>query len=235
QGGPGGWCRRLQCGQPQRVLARKSESHFPEERRERPGLLGAGLGDFHGRHPATSVQHHGGVGPAHSHLAHWQPQVEHPVPVLHRLRAHRPIGQARRPGHAPDASPRLLHERQIGSHQNRHDPVQKLFDEHFVFEVAAGVIDKRTVEILLYDFDAYSRHVCIGGTKLHLANIDLSEQLQLWTPLSSASAQDMKVDLGDIMVSLGLPSLGRRLMVVLIKARNLRIVDDARTPSDPYV
>lgn len=110
-----------------------------------------------------------------------------------------------------------------------------VFDEQFVFEVTAGVIDKRTVEILLYDFDAYSRHVCIGGSKLHLANLDLSEQLNLWTPLSSASAQDMKVDLGDIMVSLAYLPSAERLMVVLIKARNLRIVDDARNSSDPYV
>lgn len=91
------------------------------------------------------------------------------------------------------------------------------------------------MEILLYDFDAYSRHVCIGGSKLHLANLDLSEQLKLWTPLSSASAQDMKVDLGDIMVSLAYLPSAERLMVVLIKARNLRIVDDARNSSDPYV
>ncbi|KAH8366428.1 hypothetical protein KR084_005443 [Drosophila pseudotakahashii] len=136
----------------------------------------------------------------------------------------------------PYAKVRLLPDKknfwQTRIHKRTLNPV---FDEQFVFEVTAGVIDKRTVEILLYDFDAYSRHVCIGGTKLHLASLDLSEQLKLWTPLSSASAQDMKVDLGDIMVSLAYLPSAERLMVVLIKARNLRIVDDARNSSDPYV
>ncbi|XP_017037381.1 synaptotagmin-5 [Drosophila kikkawai] len=136
----------------------------------------------------------------------------------------------------PYAKVRLLPDKknfwQTRIHKKTLNPV---FDEQFVFEVAAGVIDKRTVEILLYDFDAYSRHVCIGGSKLHLANLDLSEQLNLWTPLSSASAQDMKVDLGDIMVSLAYLPSAERLMVVLIKARNLRIVDDARNSSDAYV
>ncbi|XP_037711168.1 synaptotagmin-5 isoform X1 [Drosophila subpulchrella] len=136
----------------------------------------------------------------------------------------------------PYAKVRLLPDKknfwQTRIHKRTLNPV---FDEQFVFEVTAGVIDKRTVEILLYDFDAYSRHVCIGGTKLHLANLDLSEQVKLWTPLSSASAQDMKVDLGDIMVSLAYLPSAERLMVVLIKARNLRIVDDARNSSDPYV
>ncbi|KAH8377905.1 hypothetical protein KR093_007826, partial [Drosophila rubida] len=136
----------------------------------------------------------------------------------------------------PYAKIRLLPDKknfwQTRIHKKTLSPV---FDEHFVFEVTAGVIDKRTLEILLYDFDAYSRHVCIGGSKLHLAHLDLSEQLKLWTPLTSASAQDMKVDLGDIMVSLAYLPSAERLMVVLIKARNLRIVDDARNSSDPYV
>ncbi|EDW04129.1 synaptotagmin-5 [Drosophila grimshawi] len=136
----------------------------------------------------------------------------------------------------PYAKIRLLPDKknfwQTRIHKKTLNPV---FDEQFVFEVNAGVIDKRSVEILLYDFDAYSRHVCIGGTKLQLATLDLSEQLSLWTPLTSASAQDMKVDLGDIMVSLAYLPSAERLMVVLIKARNLRIVDDARNSSDPYV
>ncbi|ALC38676.1 Sytalpha [Drosophila busckii] len=136
----------------------------------------------------------------------------------------------------PYAKIRLLPDKknfwQTRIHKRTLNPV---FDEHFNFEVTAGVIDKRTLEILLYDFDAYSRHVCIGGTKLHLANLELSEPLKLWTPLSSASVQDMKVDLGDIMVSLAYLPSAERLMVVLIKARNLRIVDDARNSSDPYV
>ncbi|EDW77291.2 uncharacterized protein Dwil_GK18165 [Drosophila willistoni] len=136
----------------------------------------------------------------------------------------------------PYAKIRLLPDKknfwQTRIHKKTLNPV---FDENFIFEVSAGVLDKRSIEILLYDFDAYSRHVCIGGTKLHLANLDLSEQLKLWTPLTSASAQDMKVDLGDIMVSLAYLPSAERLMVVLIKARNLRIVDDSRNSSDPYI
>ncbi|XP_030383070.1 synaptotagmin-5 [Scaptodrosophila lebanonensis] len=146
--------------------------------------------------------------------------------------------QSRQSSGTPDpyAKIRLLPDKnnfwQTRIHKKTLNPV---FDEHFTFEVSPNSLDKRTIEILLYDFDAYSRHVCIGGTKLYLANLDLNEPLQLWTPLSTVSAQDQKMDLGDIMVSLAyLPSAGR-LMVVLIKARNLRIVDDARNSSDPYI
>jgi C2 domain len=47
--------------------------------------------------------------------------------------------------------------------------------------------------------------------------------------------QDAKVDLGDLMVSLAYLPSAERLTVVVIKARNLRVVDDTRNSSDPYI
>lgn len=47
--------------------------------------------------------------------------------------------------------------------------------------------------------------------------------------------QDAKIELGDLMVSMSYLSSAERLTVVLIKARNLRVVDDSRNSSDPYV
>ena len=48
-------------------------------------------------------------------------------------------------------------------------------------------------------------------------------------------SQDAKVDLGDLMVSLSYLPSAERLTVVVIKARNLRVVDDSRNSSDPFV
>lgn len=64
-----------------------------------------------------------------------------------------------------------------------------VFDEDFVFEERPTVIGRRTIEILLYDFDAYSRHVCIGGTQIDLGQMDLSKKVVLWNPLVSCSEQ----------------------------------------------
>uniref|UniRef100_A0A1A9WLM6 C2 domain-containing protein n=1 Tax=Glossina brevipalpis TaxID=37001 RepID=A0A1A9WLM6_9MUSC len=136
----------------------------------------------------------------------------------------------------PYAKIRLLPEKknfwQTRIHKKTLNPV---FDEDFVFEEIPKAINRRTVEILLYDFDAYSRHVCIGGIQIPLASIDLTEKTEIWTPLGSCSEQDLKVDLGDIMITLAYLPSAERLTVVIIKARNLRIVDDARNSSDPYV
>lgn len=97
------------------------------------------------------------------------------------------------------------------------------------------MIGRRTIEILLYDFDSYSRHFCIGGTQIELDKLDLTHKIDMWNFLGSCSEQDAKIDLGDLMVSMSYLPSAERLTVVLIKARNLKVVDVSRNSSDPYV
>lgn len=97
------------------------------------------------------------------------------------------------------------------------------------------MIDRRTIEILLYDFDSYSRHFCIGGTQIDLGKLDLTHKIEMWQFLGSCSEQDAKIELGDVMVSMSYLPSAERLTVVLIKARNLKVVDMSRNSSDPYV
>lgn len=111
----------------------------------------------------------------------------------------------------------------------------EVFDEDFVFEEQPTIIGRRTIEILLYDFDSYSRHFCIGGTQIDLSQLDLTHKIDMWQFLGSCSEQDKKVDLGDIMVSMSYLPSAERLTVVLVKARNLKVVDMSRNSSDPYV
>lgn len=110
-----------------------------------------------------------------------------------------------------------------------------VFDEDFVFEERPSVIGRRTIEILLYDFDSYSRHFCIGGTQIDLGKLDLTHKIDLWQFLGACAEQDAKIELGDIMVSMSYLPSAERLTVVLIKARNLKVVDMSRNSSDPYV
>nr|CAD7424411.1 unnamed protein product [Timema monikensis] len=136
----------------------------------------------------------------------------------------------------PYAKIRLLPDRtniwQTRIHKRTLNPV---FDEDFVFEVRPATLGRRVLEVILYDFDAYSRHHSIGGVKLPLAHIDLSEKVTLWKGLGPCSEQDAKAELGDLMVSLAFLPSAERLTVVILKARNLRVVDDTRTSSDPFV
>lgn len=110
-----------------------------------------------------------------------------------------------------------------------------VFDEDFVFEEHPAIIGKRTIEILLYDFDSYSRHVCIGGTQIPLCDLDLSQKVEIWSPLGLCAEKDAKIDLGDVMVTCAFLPSAERLTVIVIKARNLKVVDDVKNTSDPYV
>lgn len=109
-----------------------------------------------------------------------------------------------------------------------------VFDEDFVFEVRPATIGRRTLEILLYDFDAYSRHVCIGGLKVPLAHVDLSDKVELWKSLGPCAEIDARVELGDLMISLSYLPSAERLTVVVIKGRNLRVFDDTRNSSGEF-
>lgn len=114
-------------------------------------------------------------------------------------------------------------------------PITTVFDEDFVFEVRPNIISRRVIEILVYDFDSYSRHFCIGGTKIDLSELDLTSKTKLWQNLGVCSEQDAKIELGDVMISMSYLPSAERLTVVLVKARNLKIVDMSRNSSDPYV
>lgn len=103
-----------------------------------------------------------------------------------------------------------------------------------MFEVPVNNLHTRTLEIILYDFDAYSRHHGIGGLRLPLSEIDLIERVDVWKHLMPLSEQDSPVDLGELMVSFSYLPSAERLTVVVMKARNLRIVDDTRTASGLY-
>ncbi|XP_053696702.1 synaptotagmin-5 [Sabethes cyaneus] len=136
----------------------------------------------------------------------------------------------------PYAKIRLLPDRnnmwQTRIHKKTLNPV---FDEDFVFEVRPATVGRRALEVILFDFDAYSRHVVIGGTQLALAHVDLSDRIDMWRPLGPCTEAETKQDLGDLMVSLSYLPSAERLTVVIIKARNLRIIDETRNSSDPYV
>lgn len=63
------------------------------------------------------------------------------------------------------------------------------FGEDFIFEVPPGDVDNRTLEILVYDFDQYSRDEPIGEVRLPLEEVDLSELVAMWKGISQASKQ----------------------------------------------
>jgi len=68
-----------------------------------------------------------------------------------------------------------------------------VFDEDFVFEVRAAELQRRTLEVILYDFDAYARHYRMGVLRLHIGELDLCEKIKIWRNLTPMTDVDEKV------------------------------------------
>jgi hypothetical protein len=75
-----------------------------------------------------------------------------------------------------------------------------VFDEDFVFEAEALTLGRHILEVILYDFHANSRHHSIGGVKLPLSHVDISEKCTLWKMLVPCSEQDAKVSNVDVFI-----------------------------------
>lgn len=110
-----------------------------------------------------------------------------------------------------------------------------IFDEEVVFDAPEADLRQRVLEILIFDFDHYSRHQCLGRVHLPLSEINLTDCTPIWKGIDFCDQKDDKPDLGDLMFSLGYLKSAERLTVVVIKARNLRTLDETKTALDPYV
>ncbi|XP_064649839.1 synaptotagmin-5-like isoform X2 [Lineus longissimus] len=109
------------------------------------------------------------------------------------------------------------------------------FEEEFLFEVLPNNLATRTLQILIFDYDQFSRDEVLGQVHVSLDGIDFSERVVLWKGISVFEKNRECTELGDLMFSLGYLSSAKRLTVVIMKARNLKIIDRDKGTSDPYV
>lgn len=61
------------------------------------------------------------------------------------------------------------------------------WNEYFMFEIPYSEVQMRTLEILVKDFDKYSRHCIIGQVYLPLTNLQLLKGVHMWKPLSPST------------------------------------------------
>ncbi|XP_015436736.1 PREDICTED: synaptotagmin-5 [Dufourea novaeangliae] len=122
-------------------------------------------------------------------------------------------------------------------HRRTLNPV---FDEDFVFEVMPdSTLAGRILEILLYDFDAFSRHHCLGYIQLPLSSvIDLLDTTPTFITkpiLRYSTDSGLKLpSLGELMVSLSYQPAAEKLTVIIVRAKNLPSINDS-TNANLYV
>lgn len=109
------------------------------------------------------------------------------------------------------------------------------FDEEFVFQVVPNCsLAERTLEVLLYDFDASSKHRAMGYVQLPMSTVpDLGTEARTVTKsvLRYGAFEGGRFprgvpNLGELMVSLSYQPSSEKLTVIVIRARNLSLVSD---------
>ncbi|XP_041369848.1 synaptotagmin-5-like [Gigantopelta aegis] len=113
--------------------------------------------------------------------------------------------------------------------------VNPVFDEEFLFEVSTAKLPQTTLEVLVYDFDQFSRDECIGQVHVLLDGIDFSHKVTLWNGINPFDKKEQDEDFGDLMFSLNYLPSAERLTIVIAKARNLRHSEDGKITLDPFV
>ncbi|XP_076686648.1 synaptotagmin-1-like [Andrena cerasifolii] len=138
----------------------------------------------------------------------------------------------------PYAKVRLLPDRsnvwQTRIHRRTLNPV---FDEDFVFEIMPeSSLAARTLEILLYDFDAFSRHRSLGYVQLPLSSVInlLHASVTLITkPILRSDIECGARPLvhGELMVSLSYQPSAEKLTIIVVRAKHLPILNNSRNMS----
>ncbi|XP_038663710.1 synaptotagmin VIII [Scyliorhinus canicula] len=108
-----------------------------------------------------------------------------------------------------------------------------IFKERFTFKASQADIAEKTVVMQVYDFNRFSKHDVIGEVRIPLSTINLKDVVEEWQDLTCA-IKDEQVRLGDICFSLRYVPTSNKLTVVILEAKNLRIMDKDGL-SDPYV
>lgn len=96
----------------------------------------------------------------------------------------------------------------------------------------------RTLEILLYDFDAFTRHRGLGYVQLPFSSVpDLGTNLiTIIKPVLRYGTEGgfKAPPLGELMVSISYQLSIEKLTIIVVRARNLPILDDP-VNANPYV
>ncbi|KAG1663097.1 Synaptotagmin-C [Nymphon striatum] len=117
-------------------------------------------------------------------------------------------------------------------HKNTVNPQ---FNEDFIFDVPPEQLTSCILQIILFDYNEYSRHECMGFVELPLEHIDLSEKVTLWKGLSPYDCQPEACG-GELMISLCYLPSAQRLTVAVMKARNIGVKQaEDKSSIDCYV
>ncbi|XP_033098526.1 synaptotagmin-12-like [Anneissia japonica] len=116
-----------------------------------------------------------------------------------------------------------------------HRCLSPIYNEKFLFNIPKSELDYRALRLVVLSCDRFSRIGMLGVCRLRLSDLNLvPNPFTAWLDLAEMSDDETTMDLGDVLVSLSYLPTAARLMVIIVKARNLKWTDQKET-ADPFV
>ncbi|XP_071941225.1 synaptotagmin-12-like [Antedon mediterranea] len=110
-----------------------------------------------------------------------------------------------------------------------------IYNEKFLFNIPKAELDYRALRLVVLSCDRFSRIGMLGVCRLRLSDLNLvPNPFTAWLDLAEMSDDETTMDLGDVLISLSYLPTAARLMVIIVKARNLKWTDQKET-ADPFV
>ncbi|XP_007885674.1 synaptotagmin VIII [Callorhinchus milii] len=114
-------------------------------------------------------------------------------------------------------------------HRNNLNPT---FNERFDFKLNWEERETKTVVMQVYDSNRFSKHGIIGEIRVPLKTFDPTHVIEEWRDLTGAKDEPDK--LGEICFSLRYVPTSNKLTVVILEAKNLKVMDKDGA-SDPFI
>lgn len=114
----------------------------------------------------------------------------------------------------------------------RRRTLNPFFNEFFKFPLPYDDLNDKSLIFQIYNYDKYSRHNILGEVQIHLNSVETSSSVEMWCDIQRQ--QRHTCSMGELLVSLSYLPAAERLTVVIIKAKELRIMGPAGA-SDPFV
>lgn len=115
-------------------------------------------------------------------------------------------------------------KRQTSIHRNDPNP---FFDQHFKFPVSHEDLQDKILLLQVFDYDRFSRNDVIGEVRMSMDELDVTSNVEVWGEITKNKKPPE--ELQEVLVSLSYLPSAERLTVVILKARNLFLLQDKET------
>ncbi|GAB6028644.1 hypothetical protein CHUAL_004476 [Chamberlinius hualienensis] len=179
----------------------------------------------------------GGTGVSHLGRLHFRLKYDYQRSdlIVHVIEAHDLVSSENGGFNDPYVKLSLMPQVDTKSRQTKilRKSANPYFNEVFKFPVAQEDLAEKSLLLQVFDFDKYSRNDVVGEILLHMSDVDVTSDLEVWSEIKKNKKP--KGDAPELLFSLSYLPSAERLTVVVLKAQNLNLACSSDENPNPFV